>query len=48
METQLKKLCDCEADDTYVDLAITCVRKNDPEGDQAAIIAGTPPVRVYF
>lgn len=48
METLLKKLCDCESDDTYVDLAITCVLKNDPEGDKATIISGTPPVRVYF
>jgi len=48
METLLSKLTDIETDETYVDLAITCVRKNDPEGDAAEIISGVPPVRVYF
>ena len=49
METLLTDLADVDVDDEpYVDLAITCVRKNDPEGDAAAIISGVPPVRVYF
>lgn len=48
METLLSKLADVDADEAYVDLAITCVRKNDPEGDAAAIMSGVPPVRVFF
>ena len=49
METLLTVLTDVDTEDEpYVDLAITCVRKNDPEGDAAAIISGVPPVRVYF
>ena len=47
METLLAKLCDAEADEPYVDLAITCVRKSDPEGEKA-ILDGVPPVRVFF
>lgn len=48
METLLSVLADVEADEAYVDLAITCLRKDDPEGDAAAILSGVPPVRVYF
>lgn len=48
METLLSKLTDLDTDETYVDLAITCVRKNDPAGDAAEIISGVPPVRVFF
>jgi len=48
METLLSVLADAEADEPYIDLAITCVRKDDPEGEAAAIISGVPPVRVYF
>lgn len=48
MESLLSKLTDVETDEKYVDLAITCVRKNDPAGDAAEIISGVPPVRVFF
>jgi len=47
MESLLIKLADAE-DEAYIDLAITCVRKDDPAGVGAAIIKGVPPVRVYF
>jgi Ubiquitin fold domain/ThiF family len=33
------------AEDKYVDLNLTCVKKDDSEGK---IISGVPPVRVYF
>jgi len=29
LETSIRKLAECEPEDTYVDLAITCVRKDD-------------------
>jgi len=48
METLLIKLCDVEADERFVDLNITCVRKDSAEGDAAAILEGVPPVRVFF
>lgn len=48
METLLFKLADMETYESYVDLAITCVRKNDPEGEKSEIISGVPPVRVFF
>jgi hypothetical protein len=47
MESLLIKLADAE-DEAYIDLAITCVRKDDPAGVGAEIIKGVPPVRVYF
>lgn len=45
LETTLKKLADSEAEDAYVDLAITCVRKDD---EAAQILQGVPPVRIFF
>ena len=48
MESLLTKLSDVEEEDSYVDLTITCVRKADAAGEGAEILAGVPPVRVYF
>lgn len=48
MSTLLSKLSEMEAEETYVDLTITCVRKDDQKGDAADILAGVPPVRVFF
>lgn len=45
LSTLIKKLSESDSDDLYVDLAITCVRKDDAAGQ---ILAGVPPVRVYF
>ena len=45
LSTLIKKLSESDSDDLYVDLAITCVRKDDAAGK---ILAGVPPVRVYF
>ena len=49
METPLIKLAEVDTEEeSYVDLSITCVRKVNPEGDEAAILEGVPPVRVFF
>ena len=45
LNSAFKKLTDCDSEDLYVDIAVTCIRKDDPE---AKILAGVPPVRVYF
>jgi hypothetical protein len=45
LATPIHKLTECDADDLYVDLGITCIRKGDAE---AKIISGVPPVRVTF
>lgn len=45
LETTVHKICDCDADDLYVDLAVTCIRKEDAE---QKILTGVPPVRIYF
>lgn len=45
MGTTLKKLTESDSDDLYVDLAITCVKKDDAASQ---ILAGVPPIRVYF
>lgn len=45
LASPLKKLTDCDSDDLYVDLAITCSKKDDAE---SKILAGVPPIRVYF
>jgi hypothetical protein len=45
LDTPLKKIAECESDELYVDLTITCVRKDDAE---QKILAGVPPVRVFF
>jgi len=45
LNTALRTLAECDTDELYVDLAITCVRKDDPE---AKILEGVPPVRVIF
>jgi Ubiquitin fold domain len=42
--SSVRKLTESEQED-YVDLNITCVRKDDPEHK---IIKGVPPVRVWF
>jgi len=44
LESSVRKLTESEQED-YVDLNITCVRKDDPEHK---IIKGVPPVRVWF
>jgi len=43
--TTLRKMTECDSDDLYVDLSITCIRKGD---ETATILAGVPPVRIYF
>jgi len=45
LETQLKKLAECDSDELYIDLTITCVRKDDVE---QKILDGVPCVRVIF
>lgn len=45
LDTSLKKIAECDSDELYVDLAITCVRKDDAE---QKILDGVPPVRVFF
>lgn len=44
LESSIRKLTESEQED-YVDLNITCVRKDDAEHK---IIKGVPPVRVWF
>ena len=44
LECSVRKLTESEQED-YVDLNITCVRKDDPEHK---ILKGVPPVRVWF
>ena len=44
LESSIRKLTESEQDD-YVDLNITCVKKDDPEHK---ILKGVPPVRVWF
>ena len=44
LESALRTLTESETD-AYVDLAITCIRKDDSE---QKIITGVPPVRVWF
>lgn len=41
----IHKLAECSADEMYVDLAVTCVRKEDTE---QKLLEGVPPVRVVF
>lgn len=49
LESKLSKLCDIDADDDgYVDLQIQCVQKDDPNGADAVLITGVPPIRVFF
>ena len=43
--TTLRKITECDSEDLYVDLSNTCIRKGD---ETATILAGVPPVRVYF
>ena len=45
LDTSLKKIAECHSDELYVDLTITCVRKDDSE---QKILAGVPSVRVFF
>jgi len=45
LATPIHKLAGCNSDDEYVDLNITCVRKDDEE---KKILEGVPPVRVIF
>jgi len=44
LESSLRTLTESESD-LYVDLTITCVRKDDSE---QKILSGVPPVRVWF
>lgn len=44
LESSIRKLTESETEE-YVDLTITCVRKDDAEQQ---IIKGVPPVRVWF
>lgn len=45
LESKLKPLTESDSDDLYVDLGITCIRKDDAE---AKILNGVPTVRVFF
>lgn len=45
LATPIHKLAECDSDELYVDLGITCVRKDDAEQQ---ILSGVPPVRVTF
>jgi len=45
LSSSIRKLTECDSDEPYVDLSITCIRKGD---EAAKILAGVPPVRVFF
>lgn len=45
LATKVFEVTDCDKDDTYVDVRVTCVVKGDEE---SKIITGVPPVRVFF
>lgn len=45
LSSKLFALAECDSEDLYVDLGITCVRKDDAEGK---ILDGVPPVRIHF
>lgn len=45
MASTVHSLAESYADDPYVDLAVTCIKKGDEE---QKILQGVPPVRVYF
>lgn len=45
LKTAVFEATECDADDQYVDLNITCVVKGDTEG---TILSGVPPVRLTF
>lgn len=45
LQSTVYNLVEAEPEDKYVDLGITCVRKDDKE---ANILSGVPPLRLYF
>lgn len=45
LNMSIRKLTECDSDDAYIDLSITCIVKGD---ETAKILAGVPPVRVFF
>jgi hypothetical protein len=55
LNSTLYELTGSDADDSYVDLNVTCVRQLTPEEKEKAkaeqqekILEGVPPVRVFF
>lgn len=45
LESTVYDLVEADSDDKYVDLGVTCVRKDDKDGN---ILSGVPPLRLYF
>lgn len=45
LDSTVHSLTESYAEDVYVDLLVTCIKKGDPE---AKILKGVPPVRVWF
>jgi len=45
LATSVYKLCELDADDLYIDLSVSCIRKSD---EDPQILSGVPPVRVHF
>lgn len=45
LDSTVHNQTDCEVDDQYVDIGITCVLKGV---EKAEILKGIPPVRVFF
>ena len=45
LQSTVYNLVEAEPEDKYVDLGITCVRKDDKD---ANILSGVPPLRLYF
>lgn len=45
LESTVFNAAECFSDDMYIDINVTCIRKDDPN---AAILKGVPPVRVIF
>lgn len=45
LDTAVYEATECDLDDLYVDLNITCALKEDPEGK---ILSGVPPLRINF
>lgn len=45
LDSTVHLVTDCEIDDSYIDIGVTCVRKDD---EKAEILKGVPPVRVFF
>lgn len=45
LESTIHNLAECDVDDSYVDISVTCVRKDD---EKKEILKGVPPVRIIF